>query len=126
LSELHAQATGDHLYAEDDLTLGGRYTVRGYDGNTVLAGRHGYYWRNTLNLPVGGTGVLLYGGMDVGHVGGDAISGYASHSLSGAVLGVRGSRWGLSWDVFAGWPMQAPRGFPVRRPTAGMQWIYTY
>jgi len=126
LSELHAQATGDHLYAEDDLTLGGRYTVRGYDGNTVLAGRHGYYWRNTLNLPLGGTGVLLYGGMDVGHVGGDAISGYASHSLSGAVLGVRGTRWGLSWDLFAGWPLQAPRGFPVRRPTAGMQWIYTY
>ncbi|WP_329742896.1 ShlB/FhaC/HecB family hemolysin secretion/activation protein [Dyella sp. A6] len=126
LSELHVQATGDHLYAEDDLTLGGRYTVRGYDGNTVLAGRHGYYWRNTLNLPIGSTGAQLYGGMDVGHVGGDSISGYASHSLSGAVLGVRGSRWGLSWDLFAGWPLQAPRGFPVRRPTAGMQWIYTY
>ncbi|GLQ91263.1 transporter [Dyella acidisoli] len=126
LSELHAQATGDRLYAEDYLTLGGRYTVRGYDGNTVLGGDHGAYWRNTLNLPVGGSGLSLYGGVDVGHVGGNVSSTYASHSLSGVVTGVRGSRWGLSWDLFAGWPLQTPRGFPVRRPTAGMQWIYTY
>lgn len=126
LSELHAQATGDRLYAEDYLTLGGRYTVRGYDGNTVLGGNHGVYWRNTLNLPLGGSGVSLYGGIDAGHVGGDVSSAYTSHSLSGAVTGVRGTRWGLSWDLFAGWPLQTPRGFPTRRPTAGMQWIYTY
>lgn len=126
LSELHGQATGDHLYAEDDLTIGGRYTVRGYDGNTVLAGRRGYYWRNTLNLPVGGTGVLLYGGVDVGHVGGDVTNGYADHSLSGTVVGIRGTRWGLSWNLFAGWPLQTPRRFPERRPAAGMQWIYMY
>jgi hemolysin activation/secretion protein len=126
LSELHAQATGDHLYAEDGITIGGRYTVRGYDGDTALAGRHGAYWRNTLSLPLGTTGAQLYGGVDVGHVGGGVGGGYASHSLSGAVIGVRGSRLGLSWDLFAGWPMQAPHGFPVRRPTAGMQWIYAY
>lgn len=126
LSELHAQATGDRLYAEDYLTLGGRYTVRGYDGNTVLGGNHGAYWRNTLNLPLGGSGLSLYGGVDWGHVGGGVSNTYASHSLSGVVTGVRGSRWGLSWDLFAGWPLQAPRGFPTRHPTAGMQWIYTY
>ena len=126
LSELHAQATGDRLYAEDYLTLGGRYTVRGYDGDTVLAGNHGAYWRNTLNLPLGGSGLSLYGGVDWGHVGGGVSNTYASHSLSGVVTGVRGSRWGLSWDLFAGWSLQAPRGFPTRHPTAGMQWIYTY
>ena len=126
LSELHAQATGDHLYAEDDITIGGRYTVRGYDGNTVLAGRHGAYWRNTLRLPLRRTGAQLYGGVDVGRVGGGVTGDYASHSLSGIVVGLRGSRFGLSWDLFAGWPLQAPHGFPVRRPTAGMQWIYAY
>lgn len=126
LSELHAQATGDHLYAEDDITIGGRYTVRGYDGNTVLAGRHGAYWRNTLSLPLGRTGAQLYGGMDVGRVGGGVVDDYTSHRLCGAVIGVRGSRFGLSWDLFAGWPLQAPSGYPVRRPTSGMQWIYTY
>lgn len=126
LSELHAQASGDHLYAEDYLTIAGRYTVRGYDGNTVLGGDHGAYWRNTLSWPIGGSGAALYGGVDVGHVGGGPVNGFTSHSLSGVVMGVRGARLGLNWDLFAGWPLQAPRGFPVRRPTAGMQWIYTY
>lgn len=126
LSELHAQATGDHLYAEDDIAIGGRYTVRGYDGNTVLAGRHGAYWRNTLSLPLGRMGAQLYSGVDGGRVGGGVMGDYASHSLSGVVVGVRGSRSGLSWDLFAGWPLQATHGFPVRRPTAGMQWIYAY
>lgn len=125
-SELRAQSTGDHLYVEDYLTIGGRYTVRGYDGNTTLGGDHGAYWRNTLSLPLGASGSALYGGLDVGRAGGDAQSSFNSHTLSGAVVGMRGGRWGLNWDLFAGWPLQTPPGFPVRRPTAGMQWLYTF
>lgn len=126
LSELHGQSTGDHLYIEDYLTIGGRYTVRGFDGNATLGGDHGGYWRNTLNLPLGGSGLSLYGGVDVGRAGGDSLSTLRSHTLSGSVLGLRGGRWGLSWDLFVGWPLQAPKGFPTRRPTAGMQWIFMF
>jgi len=125
-SELHAQSTGDHLYIEDYLTLGGRYTVRGFDGDVTLGGDHGAYWRNTVSLPLGGSGSQLYGGVDVGRIGGDTQGNYVSQTLSGAVIGLRGGRWGLNWDLFAGWPLNAPRGFPVRRPTAGMQWLYTF
>lgn len=125
-SEVHAQSTGDHLYIEDYVTLGGRYTVRGYDGDVTLGGDHGAYWRNTLSLPLGASGGQLYGGVDVGRVGGDTQGTFGSRTLSGAVVGVRGGRWGLNWDLFAGWPLHSPQGFPVRRPTAGMQWLYTF
>lgn len=125
LSELHAQATGDHLYVEDYLTIGNRYSVRGFDGNVTLGGDHGVYWRNTLSLPLGGSGTAIYGGLDTGRVGGDVAPGLSRHRLSGAVFGYRGSRWGLSWDLFLGWSLQTPRGFQTRRPSAGMQWIYT-
>ncbi len=125
-SELRAQATGDHLYIEDYLTIAGRYTVRGFDGNETLGGDHGAYWRNTLAWPLLNTGASLYGGIDVGRAGGDATTSMASHSLSGTVLGLRGGRWGLNWDVFLGWSLQAPQGFHTRRPTAGMQWIYSF
>lgn len=125
-SELRAQATGDHLYIEDYLTIGGRYTVRGFDGNEVLGGDHGAYWRNTLAWPIASTGASLYGGIDVGRAGGDASTQFTSHNLSGTVLGLRGGRWGLSWDVFVGWSLQAPDGFQSRRPAAGMQWIYSF
>jgi len=125
LSELHAQETGDHLYVEDDLAIGNRYSVRGFDGNATLGGERGAYWRNTLNLPLADGSTSIYGGIDTGRVDGDTAPGLSSHRLSGAVFGCRGTRWGLSWDLFMGWALQAPQGFRTRRPTAGMQWIYT-
>lgn len=125
LSELHAQATGDHLYVEDDLAIGNRYSVRGFDGNATLGGERGAYWRNTLNLPLADGASSIYGGVDTGRVDGNTAPGLSSHRLSGAVVGCRGTRWGLSWDLFMGWALQTPRGFQTRRPTAGMQWIFT-
>ncbi|WP_064504873.1 ShlB/FhaC/HecB family hemolysin secretion/activation protein [Frateuria defendens] len=130
-SELRAQGTGDRLYVEDYLTIGGRYTVRGFDGEQTLGGAHGAYWRNTLALPMGSSGLALYGGLDMGRVGGAQVNegagnGLSSHSLSGAVVGLRGGRWNLNWDLFAGWALHEPRGVRTRRPAAGMQWIYTF
>lgn len=125
LSELHVQATGDHLYVEDDLAIGNRYSVRGFDGNATLGGERGAYWRNTLNLPLADGATSIYGGLDTGRVDGNTAPGLSSHQLSGAVVGCRGARWGLSWDLFMGWALQTPRGFQTRRPTAGMQWIFT-
>ncbi|MFC5742467.1 ShlB/FhaC/HecB family hemolysin secretion/activation protein [Dyella tabacisoli] len=125
-SELRAQATSGQVYAEDYLTVAGRYTVRGFDGETSIGGRHGYYWRNTVSWPIGDSGIALYGGVDTGRAGGAPTPGLSSHSLTGSVLGVRGSRWGLSWDLFAGWAWHAPEGFKTRRPAAGMQWIYMF
>ncbi|WP_266158479.1 ShlB/FhaC/HecB family hemolysin secretion/activation protein [Dyella silvatica] len=125
-SELRAQATTGQVYAEDYITVAGRYTVRGFDGEYSVGGRHGYYWRNTVSWPMGDSGIALYGGVDAGRAGGSPTPGLNSHSLSGGVLGVRGGRWGLSWDLFAGWAWQAPQGFKTRRPAAGMQWVYTF
>lgn len=125
-SELHAQATGDRLFAEDYLAVGGRYTVRGFDGERTVGGPHGAYWRNTLALPLASSGVALYGGIDVGRAGGVSAPDVAGHTLGGAVLGLRGGRWGLSWDLFAGWALHAPAHFGTRRPAFGMQWVYTY
>jgi hemolysin activation/secretion protein len=123
-SELRAQATGDRLYVEDYLTIGGRYTVRGFDGDQTLGGEHGAYWRNTLALPLGDSGLMAYAGIDAGRVGGDPAT--PGHSLSGAVAGLRGGRWGLGWDLFAGWTLHEPQGFRTRRPAAGMQWSYQF
>lgn len=125
-SELRAQSTGNQVYAEDYITIASRYTVRGFDGEYTIGGPHGYYWRNTLSLPLGGSGVSLYGGVDVGRAGGAPTPGLSSHSVSGSVLGLRGERWGLSWDLFAGWAWQHPTGLKTRRPAAGMQWIYSF
>lgn len=122
-SSLRMQRSTDHLPAAELITIGGRYSVRGFDGEQTLAGERGAYLRNTLTLPLGM--VAPYLGVDLGRVAGPSTQ--AGHrQLAGAVLGLRGSYSGLSWDLFAGRRIHAPRGFDSEQPTTGFQLIYQY
>jgi hemolysin activation/secretion protein len=56
VTTVHGQFTNDTLFSIDDLTIGSRYTVRGFDGETMLAAEKGFYWRNELQMPIGQTG----------------------------------------------------------------------
>jgi hemolysin activation/secretion protein len=124
VTTLHAQFTRDTLFYLDDLAIGSRYTVRGFDGETMLAAEKGFYWRNELQWPVFQTGHTLYVGIDYGHVFGPNTAFLAGTQLAGAVIGVRGGipakYVALSYDVFAGTPLYKPAGFPTARVTAGV------
>lgn len=77
----HGQYTGNTLYYIDDLTIGSRYTVRGFDGETMLAAARGFYWRNELQAPIGQTGQAVYAGLDYGRVwGGRSLSSLSGRS----------------------------------------------
>ncbi|MEM5399339.1 ShlB/FhaC/HecB family hemolysin secretion/activation protein [Paraburkholderia unamae] len=122
---VHGQFTNNTLFYIDDLTIGSRYTVRGFDGNTMLAAERGFYWRNELQWSVFQTGQTLYAGIDYGHVFGPGTAFLAGTQLAGAVIGVRGGipmkYAGLSYDLFMGTPIYKPRGFPTSRLTVGVQ-----
>lgn len=123
----HGQSTGNPLFYIDDLAIGSRYTVRGFDGETMLAAERGFYWRNELQIPVGATDQSVYAGIDYGRVFGPNTPAMVGTQLAGAVIGVRGSapsRFGsLAYDVFAGTPVYKPAGFPTARATVGFQLI---
>ncbi|CAE6958497.1 ShlB/FhaC/HecB family hemolysin secretion/activation protein [Paraburkholderia domus] len=125
VTTFHGQFTNDTLFYIDDLTIGSRYTVRGFDGETMLAAERGLYWRNELQWPVFQTGQSLYVGIDYGRVFGPNTAFLAGTQLAGAVIGVRGgipSRFvGASYDLFAGTPVYKPAGFPAARFTVGFQ-----
>ncbi|WP_233868816.1 ShlB/FhaC/HecB family hemolysin secretion/activation protein [Paraburkholderia adhaesiva] len=122
---LHGQFTNDELNYLDDLTIGSRYTVRGFSGETMLAAEKGFYWRNELQYPLGQTGQALYAGIDYGHLWGPSAAFLSGTQLAGAAVGVKGSvpsRLGAySYDVFAGMPVYAPSGFPASSVTLGFQ-----
>lgn len=122
---VHGQFTNDELNYIDDLTIGSRYTVRGFSGETMLAAEKGFYWRNELQYQLGQTGQALYAGLDYGRVWGPSTALLAGTQLAGAVVGVKGavpSRFGAySYDVFAGTPVYAPAGFPASSITLGFQ-----
>ncbi|CAB3764255.1 ShlB/FhaC/HecB family hemolysin secretion/activation protein [Paraburkholderia solisilvae] len=125
VTTLHGQYTGDALFYVDDLAIGGRYTVRGFDGEQMLAAERGFYWRNELQVPIGHTGQMLYVGLDYGHVFGPNTEVLAGTQLAGTVIGIRGGIptriAGLSYDLFAGTPIYKPAGFDTARVTLGFQ-----
>ncbi|WP_175820071.1 ShlB/FhaC/HecB family hemolysin secretion/activation protein [Burkholderia sp. BCC0419] len=125
VTTFHGQYTGHTLYYIDDLTIGSRYTVRGFDGETMLAASRGFYWRNELQAPIGQTGVAAYAGLDYGRVWGPQPVALVGTQLAGAVIGVKGSvatRFGgYGYDLFAGTPVYKPSGFPTNRVTLGFQ-----
>ena len=47
-THLHTQWNQTLLTALDRIAIGGRYTVRGFDGEVTLSAERGWYWRNDL------------------------------------------------------------------------------
>jgi len=124
---VHGQFTRDELNYIDELTIGSRYTVRGFSGDTMLAAEKGFYWRNELQYSIGSTGQSLYAGLDYGHLWGPSAAWQAGTQLAGAVVGMRGgipTRSGsYSYDVFAGMPVYKPSRFPAANVTLGFQFM---
>nr|WP_199027239.1 ShlB/FhaC/HecB family hemolysin secretion/activation protein [Ralstonia sp. ASV6] len=115
------------LFAADFLSIGNRWTVRGFDGELTLAAERGAYWRNELEAPIGNSGHSVYVGLDAGTVSGPSATTLAGKTLVGTAVGLRGSPFkGLFYDVFLGWALHKPEGFTTRAQAAGFSLTYQY
>lgn len=114
------RAQWDHtpLVPQDRFSIGGRYTVRGFDGESLLMAERGQLLRNDLSLPFAGSHEA-YWGLDYGRVAGPSADLLVGQHLVGTVLGLRGAWKQLSYDVFAGRPVSRPAGFQTHRRVAG-------
>lgn len=106
-----AQWNHSPLVAQDRFAIGSRYSVRGFTGDSSLAGERGWFLRNDLAFALGGSGAELYVGGDLGQVGGPSVAMQPGYRLAGAVIGLRGSFKRLSAEVFTGIPVVMPSGF---------------
>lgn len=114
-----AQWNRTPLTPPDRFAIGNRYTVRGFDGESLLSGDHGWLLRQDLGLSVGLIRSELYIGIDVGQVGGRSTADLTGKRLAGSVIGLRGGLSKFGWDVFVGKPVQKPDGFRTADTTAG-------
>lgn len=111
-TSVQGQTSRDYLYGSEQISIGGLYTVRGFDG-TSIAGDRGLYWRNEFStlLPASDDprAARIFGrlqpyiGLDVGHVFGR--EGQPGGTLAGAVLGVRALAGQVSFDFGYGVPL---------------------
>ncbi|MBJ7313766.1 ShlB/FhaC/HecB family hemolysin secretion/activation protein [Rugamonas sp. CCM 8940] len=120
-----AQWNRSRLIPQDRFAIGGRYTVRGFDGETSLSAERGWSLRNELSWSIGG-GQQLYLGVDYGQVAGPSAALLAGTSLAGAAMGWRGQWHGLQYELFAGKPLRKPEHFRTAAVASGFSLNYAY
>lgn len=116
-SAWRAQTYGSRLTASDLFSIGGRYSVRGFDGARALSAEAGWWLRNEIGFDLSGQAAHLYLALDGGSVHGPSAAQLLGRSLSGAALGLRGTVQKLSYDLSVGAPLAHPPGFGSRSPT---------
>ena len=125
-AQWRAQWSRTPLTPQDGFAIGGRYTVRGFDGETSLQADRGWLIRNDIGLALGASGAELYAGIDYGTVGGYKTRNLLGRQLAGGVLGLRGAAKSLSYDLFVGAPIHKPEGYRTARVTSGFNLNYSF
>lgn len=114
------------LSPQERFAIGGRYTVRGFDGVNVLSAERGLLLRNEISTSLPASAPLsAFFGIDYGYVSGPSSANLAGQQLAGVVLGLRGAWQHLSYEVFVGTPIEKPPGFRTAHTTAGFNLILT-
>jgi hemolysin activation/secretion protein len=123
-SQWRAQTHRTPLAPQERFAIGGRHTVRGFDGESSLSADSGWLWRNELATPLGDSGISAFAGLDHGQVRGPSAQRLVGTRLTGAVVGLRGSAGDVQGELFAGWPLHKPEGFRTANATLGF-WLAT-
>ena len=120
--QIWGQYTKDFIYPSDEFAIGGRYTVRGFDGEQTLSDENGFVVRNEWSFPDKEN--EYYFGIDWGRVSGRYTEEIAGHSLVGAVVGIRGGSDRMQYDVFVGCPIKKPQEYEVDSVCYGFELRY--
>ncbi len=122
--EFNGQWNKTLLTSQDRFNIGGRYSVRGFDGELTLAGNRGWSLRNDLSWIIRPQ-IQPYLGIDYGKVY-QQIDEYTGSQLAGVVVGLRGQFWGINYDVFVGRPIYKPTYFRTSNTVAGFNLSYQF
>lgn len=119
-----AQWNRTPLILQDQFSIGGRYTVRGFDGESSLLAERGRLFRNDIGWTIGDSGQQPYIGIDYAEVSGPSASQLLGRHLAGAFIGLRGQYRQLQYDLFVGRPLSKPSGFSTAPVTGGFSLSY--
>jgi hemolysin activation/secretion protein len=122
---LHSQYTQESQFGANQISIGGPYSVRGFNENG-LSGNTGAYLRNELTIPVvrrDNGWMELYLALDAGWIkkDQDTIGG----SVVGGAIGMRANLAGLNIDLFYSSPID-DHDAPDNHDFAGLSLSYQY
>ncbi|MCF7099517.1 ShlB/FhaC/HecB family hemolysin secretion/activation protein, partial [Klebsiella variicola] len=111
---LGVQYTPDNLTLQDQLTIGDRWSVRGFDDSGGIYGNKGFYIQNTLNLVTGYRNITPYFGLDYGQIIGKVpVQEIESKKIMGGITGLKGAVYGLEYDLSLSSPFVYPDNLNV-------------
>ncbi|MFV5639817.1 ShlB/FhaC/HecB family hemolysin secretion/activation protein [Acinetobacter oleivorans] len=96
------------LVPNDRFYIGGRYSVRGFDGELMLAGDNGQYLQQEISLNIKIPNTQMYVAVDQGWVNGKNSIAEQRH-LMGSVVGLRSYLNHFYIDAFTGRGLIAPK-----------------
>jgi hemolysin activation/secretion protein len=126
---LRAQHTRNTTLSVDQIAIGGRYSVRGFDGDGVLLAENGFYLRNDLFMPIklaDGVDSQLYFGVDIGRIWGPSDINLVGNKLAGAVIGLRAKWQALQLDFALATPLYKPAGFQTSHVNPYVSLTYAF
>jgi hemolysin activation/secretion protein len=111
---LRAQHTRDAALSVDQIGIGNRFSVRGFDGDAVLLAESGYFIRNDFSMPlktIDGVDTAAFIGIDLGRVWGPSEINLVGTKLAGTAFGLRGKWKSMQFDLSLATPLYKPAGF---------------
>jgi hemolysin activation/secretion protein len=124
-TQLRWQQGGAHLPPFEYTAIGGRYSVRGFNGENTLSAASGGYWRNEAGLILSAAH-QLYFALDAGRIAGPQAQGLTQPFLAGAAIGLRGRLWRVSYDLSLGRPLSQPDTFPKTPPVVAASFAFEF
>lgn len=127
-TQLRGQATRDMTLSIDQISIGGRASVRGFDGDSVLLAENGVVLRNETSMPFSiadGWVSNLYVALDYGRVSGPSSAQLPGNVLAGCAVGVRGQWRKVYFDLSLATPLKKPHQFHTTRINPYLSVTYT-
>lgn len=121
-----AQWNRTPLVPQDRFSIGSRYTVRGFDGESSLSAERGWVLRNDVGIAIAPMGAEFYAALDAGRVGGRSAPLLIGQHLIGAAVGLRGGFKSVSYDVFIGTPVDKPGRYESANTTGGFNLNWSF
>ena len=110
------QHSDDLLYSVEQLSIGGAYSVRGFQ-KLGITGNRGWYTRNDLSFPMNEY-FSPYIAYDIGHVSSD--TSVQGGTLSSATVGLRSHYRAFSLDIYHANPLYHPNDTFSTEPFVGV------
>ena len=113
-SSVRYQGTDHVVLSVDQIGIGGRSSVRGFDGDTVVLAENGVVLRNEITTPAKplfGVESTALVALDYGRVWGPSDVYLAGNSLIGMAVGMRGRRGATQFEIMLGVPISHPDNF---------------